>query len=228
MKPSDAGWGKSSEALHHRAPGAPLPVSDRPNPFSGECLAQKWLRSLGRWAGLFLIGVALGSGLLSSLRAGDAAPSEARVKAAFLLNFPKYIEWPTNAFAETNSPIVVAVLGADSIADEFAAMSEGRNIEGRPVRLVRVTAPGPSRDCHILFIGGGQNRKLADTLSKLRGLNILLVGESDGFLEAGGMINLARHDRRIVLEVNVDSIHAAGLKVSSKLLAVATLKGGKK
>jgi hypothetical protein len=227
MNPSDAGWGKSSEALHHRAPGALLPDSDRPNPFSGDCPPRKWLRSLGRWAALFLIGMALGSGLLSSLRAGDAAPSEAQVKAAFLLNFPKYIEWPTNAFAETNSPIVVAVLGADGVADEFATMSEGRTIEGRPVRLVRVTAPELSRDCHILFIGG-QNRKLADSLSKLRGLNVLIVGESDGFLDAGGMINLARHDRRIVLEVNVDSIRAAGLKVSSKLLAVATLKGGKK
>jgi hypothetical protein len=69
---------------------------------------------------------------------------------------------------------------------------------------------------------------LPDLLSKLRGLNVLIVGESDDFLDAGGMINLVRRGRQITLEVNIDSIRAAQLKVSSKLLALATVKGGKK
>jgi YfiR/HmsC-like len=177
---------------------------------------------------LFLIGLILCLGFSSRLRASDAAPSEAQVKAAFLLNFPKYVEWPVTAFSETNSPIVVAILDADSVANEFSNMSKGRIIDGHPIRLQRVTGPEQCRGCQILFVGSGQSRKLPDLLPRLREWNVLLVGESDDFLDVGGMINLPRRERRIVLEVNLDSIRAGGLKVSSKLLALATVKGGKK
>lgn len=177
---------------------------------------------------LLLFSLALGLSFVSSVRAGDVAPSEAQVKAAFLLNFPKYIEWPAAAFPETNSPILVAILDADDVADEFANMSEGRIIGGRPVHLRRITAPEQCHGCHVLYIGSGRDWKLPNLLAKLRSSNVLTVGESDVFLAASGMINLARRERRITLEVNIDSIHAAGLQVSSKLLALATVRGGKK
>jgi len=194
----NAGWGRHFRALNRSASGA-----------------------------LLLLALAVGS-MAISLRAGDAAPSEAQVKAAFLLNFPKYVEWPATAFAETNSPMVVAIFSADDVADEFSAMSARRIIDGHAIRLTRVTTVEQCRGCHILFIGSGQSRKAPDLLPKLRGLNILTVGESDGFLEQGGMINLARRDRRIMLEVNMDSIQQTGLKISSKLLALASVEGGRK
>jgi hypothetical protein len=230
MNSFHAGWGRDVKALNRSASRSPLPTRDQPIPISGRIHARnrgrKW--DLARVTILLLIGLALGFGFASLVRAGDTAPSEAQVKAAFLLNFPKYVEWPATAFAETNSPIVVAILDADSVADEFSTMSEGRIIDGHPVRLQRITALEQCHGCHILFIGSARTRKLPDLLPKLRGLNVLTVGESDDFLDVGGMINLARRDRRITLEVNMDSVREARLKVSSKLLALATVKGGKK
>jgi hypothetical protein len=173
-----------------------------------------------------LVALAWLSGMVLS-RAGDAAPSEAELKAAFLLNFPKYVEWPRKAFTATNSPIVVAIFDEESVANEFATMSNGKSVEGHPIQLRRVTALSQCRDCHILFIGG-ETRKAAETLSELRGLNILTVGESDDFINQGGMINLARRERRVQLEVNLDATRQTELKISSKLMALATVKGGKK
>jgi hypothetical protein len=171
--------------------------------------------------------VALGLSVIP-LRAGDAVPSEAQMKAAFLLNFPKYVEWPATDFAETNSPIVIAVFGSDEVADEFAKLSERKVINGRSIQLMRAKTAEQCRNCDILFIGSAESRSAAELLTGLRGLNILTVGENDDFLDRGGMINLARRDRRIGLEVNIDSIRQTRLKVSSKLLALATAKGGKK
>jgi YfiR/HmsC-like len=185
-----------------------------------------WPRIVCFNGALFL---AAGSLFLStvSLRAGDG-PSEAQVKAAFLLNFPKYVEWPATAFSQTDSPIVVAFWGEEEVADEFAVMSEKKIIAGHPIHLVRVKSIDQCQDCHILFIGSAESRKSPEMLQKLRGRSVLTVGESDDFIDHGGMIGLARRERRVMLEVNLEPIHEAGLKVSSKLLAVATVKGGKK
>lgn len=183
------------------------------------------LACIARGFGLLLI--VLVASLPLSLRAADG-PSEAQVKAAFLLNFPKYVEWPATAFSETNSPVVVGIFAQDSVADEFAVMSQKKVIDGHPVQLLRVDSIDHCQGCHILFIGGNENSKVAEALTKLHGSNVLTVGESEDFIERGGMIELARRERRVVMEVDIDPIHEAGLKVSSKLLAVATVKGGKK
>jgi hypothetical protein len=167
------------------------------------------------------------AGLISG-RAGDAAPSEAQVKAAFLLNFPKYVEWPATTFSETNSPIVVGIMENEDVAGEFSTMSAEKVVDGHPIKFVRVASVPQCRECNILFVGSAAARKLPEILSSLQGANVLTVGEIDDFNERGGMINLARRDRRIVLEVNLDATRRAQLKVSSKLMALATVKGGKK
>ena len=176
---------------------------------------------------IFLIALCLAAGPLVS-RAGDSGPSEPQLKAAFLLNFPKYVQWPSNALAETNSPIVVGIVGNDNVAQEFAAMSQGKVIEGHPIRLLRPATAAQCHGCQILFVGAGETRKLPEIAGQLKGSSILTVGESDEFIDQGGMINLARRERRIVLEVNLDATRQSELKISSKLMALATVKGGKK
>jgi len=174
-----------------------------------------------------LMAALLGALAVSSY-AGEVAPSEAQLKAAFLLNFPKYVDWPASAFSQPDSPIIVGIFGDDPVAAEFATMSAGKAVDGRPIQLLRVTTPDQCRGCHVLFIHAGEDHKLPEILSAVRGANILTVGESDEFLNQGGMINLARHDRRIQLEVNLDATRQTELKISSKLLALATVKGGRK
>jgi len=190
---------------------------------TGDIVVWKFRRAL-----LFLFVMVASCASLMSSRAGDAAPSEAQVKAAFLLNFPKYVEWPATAFAETNSPIVVGIFDSEEVAGEFSIMSRGKIVDGHPICLVRVMSIPQCRGCHILFIGASATRKLPEILPTLRGVNILTVGDGDDFIDRGGMFNLARRDRRIVLEMNLDATRQTQLKISSKLMTLATVKGGKK
>lgn len=156
-----------------------------------------------------------------------SAPSEIQVKAAFLVNFPKYVEWPADAFPDTNSPIILATLGETDLGDEIRKMVQGRTVNGRPLRFKVITESDPARDYHILFIPDSARRRLPVALEKLKVTIVLTVGESDDFLARGGVINLARREQKVRLEVNLTAAKQAGLKISSKLLSVADVVKGK-
>jgi hypothetical protein len=174
-----------------------------------------------------LLMLAVCSGL-SSGRGGEVPLSEAQLKAAFLLNFPKYVEWPPASLAEPSSPIVVAILGDENVASEFATMSNGKLVDGHPIQLVRNPTVAQCLECHVLFIGMDEARKTLEIINLLNHASILTVGESEEFTDQGGMINLALRERRVVLEVNLNAAQQTDLKISSKLMALATVKRGKK
>ena len=174
-----------------------------------------------------LLTLALCSGVSAS-GGGDVAHSEPQMKAAFLLNFPKYVEWPPESLPEPASPIVFAIEGDEAVANELAAMIAGKNFEGHPIQLVRNPSPEKCLECQILFIGSDEARKTAEIVKQLKCASVLTVGESEQFMNEGGMINLARRERRIVLEVNLEATRQTELKISSKLMALATVKGGRK
>jgi len=158
----------------------------------------------------------------------DTAPSEPQMKAAFILNFPKYVEWPPATLASPSSPILVAILGDDAVANELAAMSEGKSVDGHPIQLLRNPTIAQCLGCHILFIGAAEPRRTAEIVGQLKSSSVLTVGESDQFIDQGGMINLALRERRIVLEVNLKATKQTELHISSKLMALARVKGEKK
>ncbi|HUI07785.1 MAG TPA: YfiR family protein [Verrucomicrobiae bacterium] len=154
--------------------------------------------------------------------------SEEQVKAAFLINFPKYVDWPANAFAETNSPIVVAVFGETSLDGDLQRMIKGKVIMGHPLVFKRVTTEEEcASGCQILFIDAAAARRVPDIINKLDGASTLTVGDSEDFLDSGGVIKLAKRDRKIRLEVNLTAARRAHLKLSSKLLGVADVVLGK-
>jgi hypothetical protein len=157
----------------------------------------------------------------------QASLPEAQIKAAFLINFPRYVDWPAEAFAETNSPIVVAVLGESEVTAELRKIIEGRTVNGREIVLKRLADGEESAGYHILFVAAAEQKRLPNLLAKLKADGVLTVGESDGFLERGGIINLARRDQRIALEVNLTAADQARIRISSKLLHVARVVKGK-
>jgi hypothetical protein len=175
---------------------------------------------------LLLLVASLGPRLGSSAAAAEAEASETQVKAAFLLNFPKYVEWPAEAHATTNSPIIVRILGNASLADEFKKISAGKTINGRPL-LVQTAIPeaGSPADCHMLYLGAAVRRP-ADLLTQLRGQSVLTVSTDDQFLEYGGVIRFVRQERKIRLQVQLATAQQARLKISSKLLSVADVVKG--
>jgi hypothetical protein len=153
-------------------------------------------------------------------------PAEYQVKAAFLINFAKYADWPADAFASATSPIVIAVLGESRVTGEIQKVIAGRTVNGRKIVLKRLASGEDAAGCHILFISATEEQHSPNLLARLRESDILTVGESDDFLERGGIINLARRDQKIAVEVNLTAAGNARIKLSSKLLSVAdSVKG---
>jgi hypothetical protein len=172
-------------------------------------------------AGAVILAGIFSSRALTARAAEDTESLEQRVKAAFLYQFAGYVEWPPNAFAQAGTPVTIAVLGADALAAELSQVVAGRTIGGRTVSMRRVK-PGESlAGVHILFIGRAESARLSQLAQAAQPRAILTVTESDGALEQGSMINFVLVDRRVRFEVALDSAEKGGLKLSSRLLAVA-------
>lgn len=173
-----------------------------------------------------LVRVAASIVLGTAAIAAEVPPSEQQVEAAFLVNFPKYVDWPAEAVADPARPIVIAVVGDTVVADEVEKAIAGRTVNGRPLVLMRVRSGGAPGPCHILFVPEMEQRRSPSLLAAVEG-SVLTVGESDDFLDRGGIIRLARRGQSVTLEVNLDGAARAHIAVSSNLLRVASVVQGK-
>jgi hypothetical protein len=151
--------------------------------------------------------------------------SESQIKAAFLFNFGKFVEWPATAFAAPKAPLVIGVYGADALDGELARVVKDKTINGHPL-VMQVIAPADDfkTPCHILFISAAQareTRRLRAILSQAAAAGVLTVGELPSFKAAGGMISFFDANGRINFEINERVARQAGLKISYKLLMLA-------
>jgi len=138
---------------------------------------------------------------------------EYQVKAVFLLNFTKFIEWPAADFEAPDSPVTICILGEDPFGTAIDQVVSGEVVNGRKVAVQRISrAPAP-KSCQVLFSAA----KLLPDL----GPGVLTVGEGETFMRAGGMIGFVIDNRRVRFDVNQAAAERAGLKISSKLLNVA-------
>ena len=152
-----------------------------------------------------------------SFRGGAAAEtaSEAQLRAAYLVNFLKYVEWPA-----TSTGANICVLGRDSLAGPLASY-EGRLIQGREIRIRRVSQPEQLADCQEVFVPDGDEERFAGAIRNLGRQPVLTVGENARFVEQGGGVALVRVDNRLVFDVNLPVLQRAGLKVSPQMLRLA-------
>ncbi len=148
---------------------------------------------------------------------------DSRVKAAYLYNFAKFVEWPSGAFRNPDDPAVICVVGDEHTSDVLDSALNGKKAGGRLVEARRPHSPGEIRSCHVVFIGFPDKQRIEQMLNQVRGVSVLTVGQSNQFLALGGMINLAQKDSRIELEIDPDASSAVGLKISSRLLVVSHL-----
>jgi hypothetical protein len=154
--------------------------------------------------------------------AADAAQlSEYDVKAAFLFNFAKFIEWPPRAFVSGSAPLVIGVLGADPFGDSLRNTVKGQTVQGRPIEIRACQSEGETASCHVLFISRAEGERCRELLKAVVGRPILTIGEADDFLDLGGMINFVLVNRNVRFDINTKGLNGAGLKASSKLLTVA-------
>ena len=144
---------------------------------------------------------------------------EYKVKAAFLYNLGRMIEWPENA---NSGDLVMCFFGEESFGDELNAL-KGKAVKGRALKFRRGVQLDTIEQCHILFIGDEEQKNLEDIVFALNGLPVLTVGESELFAERGGIVNLPQIKGRIRIEININAAQHAGLKMSSKLLTLARI-----
>jgi hypothetical protein len=144
-----------------------------------------------------------------------------RLKAAFLFNFAKFVDWPATAFTNDNSPFIIGVLGEDPFGDELTQTVAGKKIDDHSIMIQPFHAATDATNCHILFICTSEKKRLAEIVPRLRGNPVLTVGETDGFIESGGVINFFTENNKIRFQISDDAAKAAGLKISSKLLSLS-------
>jgi hypothetical protein len=153
---------------------------------------------------------------------------EYAIKAAYLYNFGRYVEWPPESFGGNDSPFVIGVLGKDpfgAILDEIAAT---KKVEGRRVIVRRFATMAEYKPCHILFVAASvaPDQKAA-ALKKAHGSVVLLVGEEAGFARQGGTVNFFIEQNKVRFEINLDAAKREQLRISSKLLSLARIVGAR-
>ncbi len=166
----------------------------------------------------FALGILLGACALGAL--GQETPTEYDVKAAYLFNFAKFLEWPAEAFAGRQAPLTLCIAGRDPFGAALAAYDR-RTVQSRELRLRHgVTLEGLS-GCHMLFVADSEERQLRRILRAALELPIVTVSDIEGFADAGGVIGLVTGEKRVQFEVNLASAQQARVKVSSQLLRIA-------
>jgi hypothetical protein len=168
-----------------------------------------------------LLGVLLPAGLPTSAR-GEPPVREYAVKAAFLYNFAKFVEWPADAFADPASPLVLCVIGEDPFGDAFKPL-KGKTVNGRPLAIRHAATLDGVGQCHLLFISSSEKPFLPGILSATKGSNVLTVGDMEDFGRAGGFVTLVNEENRVGIEVNLEAVQRTRLKISSKLLSLAKI-----
>ncbi len=158
--------------------------------------------------------------------AQDAPPTEYQLKAAFLFNFAKFVDWPPSSFATPGAPFSICIFGDDPFGGAIDSTLKGQSIRGRAVSIQRVQELTQLRHCQVAFVASSEQHHLHEILQSVRGASVLLVGESPGFAAAGGAIQFQMDDNHVRFSINPDAAERAGLRVSWKLLSLATIVHG--
>lgn len=159
---------------------------------------------------------------------GQDRSREYQVKAIFLYNFTQFVEWPSSAFPEKNSPLIIGVLGQDPFGAYLDETVKNEKIGEHPLVVNRFTSADDIGACHILFVNIDEKGALRDALNKLAGRPILTVGDADHFIRDGGMVRFVPDHNKIRMQINLEVARETGLLISSKLLRLAEIVSSKK
>lgn len=173
----------------------------------------------GWWCLLFLLLIGTGS-----IRA--EVSKEYQLKAAFLYNFAKFVEWPARSFATPESPLVIGVFRTNPFGGELEKAVKGRKINGHPIVVTLVPSAAAAKQTQILFVESSQDGKLAELKGALQGTAVLTVGESGAFAKQGGMITFTQQNNSLRFSIDNGAAQKAGMKISSQLQKLALKSGG--
>jgi hypothetical protein len=161
--------------------------------------------------------------LAASLQAGaDGVPvGEYQLKAVFLFNFAKFVEWPPQAFADARDPFTICVWGDNPFGSSLDDAVRGKTVATRPISIRLISSPQQARTCQILFVSASERKRMRGLLEALRNCCVLTVGDTDDFTANGGIVQFRVKDARVGIEIDAEAAERANLRISSKLLSLA-------
>ena len=157
--------------------------------------------------------------------AEDTPSKEYQVKAAFLLRFLQFVEWPESSFATAEAPIRIGILGDDPFGTVLDRMAAAERVRNRPLMVVRSGMTADLRDCHMIFVAGSERERLVSIAQELPMEAVLTISDIDGFAERGGMIRFFLADKKVRFEVNPSVAQRQHLKLSAQLLSLGRIVG---
>jgi len=155
------------------------------------------------------------------LEAQTSTTAEFRTKANFLAKVPNFIEWSAEALPPGPSPFLICILGDFSFALPLAESVRGKTIQEKQIEVRGVSKEQELHSCHILFVSRFERKSYARMLGSVRGQNVLTIGETPEFLDAGGILGFSMRGETLQFDVNLAEANRAHLKISSRLLALA-------
>ena len=156
-----------------------------------------------------------------SVPAQSRTVSEYQVKAAFLYKFAQFVEWPDTAFSSNAASLNICILGKNFFNESLNDIRD-KTVRGRRLSIRTNPSIDNLDQCHVLFISNSEKNQLSHILHRLNNTSVLTVADMEGFTSAGGMINLVMQDNKISFDINLKSARLAALKVSSRLLKLAS------
>ncbi len=151
----------------------------------------------------------------------QTADEEYRVKAAFIFHFAQLVDWPPDTPAGTDNSLFLCTLGEDPFQGTLEGTVGGKAIGNRIIRIRHLGEPQDMQACQILFLGKAQSKRIPMLVADLRNAPVLTVGETAGFLGAGGMISFLLEENKVRFEINLNAAESARLKIGSRLLILA-------
>jgi hypothetical protein len=166
------------------------------------------------------LAVALALALAMPISIPAQAVGEYEVKAAFLFNFTRFVDWPPSS---GSSPFCIGIAGDDPFGDALEEVVKGRFAGGHAIVVKHIKPGEESAACEIVFVSGADARKMRAALGRLQHAAVLTVGEGPDFCHSGGVIAFQVEENKVRLEINPEAAQRARLQISSKLLSLATL-----
>jgi hypothetical protein len=148
---------------------------------------------------------------------------EYQIKAVFLYNFAQFVEWPSSTLPESESPLVIGILGNDPFGKYLDETVRGENVNGHPLVVQRFPTLDKVSDCHILFVNYLKGDDIKPVFEKMKAKNVLTVSDRPNFIQQGGMVRLFTDKNKTKIQINHELAKNADLTISSKLLRLAEI-----
>jgi hypothetical protein len=188
-----------------------------------------FVKRLTAFGAIVLISVCVAFAGPGASSAGSVETSEFQVKAAFVYNFVKFVQWPRDSFPATGDvPISICVLGQDPLGDALESL-KGLTAYGRNISVRRIAGQAEIDRCQVLYICKSERDAIVNILKGMKA-GVLTIGDMRSFASTGGIINFVIVDNRVSFEINVDAAEKARLRISSQILKLAKIvkEGGGK